>query len=151
MIDPCRLQLPLRHLVVMCSLPFLGGSAVAAEMPNVVILLCDDLGYGNLNCLAHPKILTPHLDKLAAEGIKFTHCYSASPVCSPSRAGLLSGRIPNRLGIRDQWSKAVKSPGSCECSVIAGSHLVGYAMQSRPLVGAVSYHCVRSASVFADF
>ncbi|HMF14708.1 MAG TPA: sulfatase-like hydrolase/transferase [Gemmataceae bacterium] len=105
MIDPFRLRLPLRHLVAVWMLSLLGGSAVAAEKPNIVILLCDDLGHGDLSCFAHPKILTPHLDKLAAEGVKLTHCYSSAPVCSPSRAGLMTGRVPNRLGIRD-WIPA---------------------------------------------
>jgi arylsulfatase A len=77
------------------------GPVRAAEKPNIVILLCDDLGYGDLSCFAHPVIRTPHLDKLASEGVKLTHCYASAPVCSPSRAGLMTGRIPNRLGIRD--------------------------------------------------
>jgi arylsulfatase A len=81
------------------------GPAITAEKPNIVILLCDDLGYGDLSCFAHKEIRTPHLDQLAAEGVKLTHCYSSSPVCSPSRAGLMTGRIPNRLGIRD-WIPA---------------------------------------------
>src|SRR5262245_51980522 len=105
MFDPFRFRLPLRHLVVVWCLSLLGGPAVAAEKPNILILLCDDLGYGDLSCFAHPKMLTPHLDKLAAEGVKLTHCYSSSPVCSPSRAGLMTGRVPNRLGIRD-WIPA---------------------------------------------
>jgi arylsulfatase A len=69
--------------------------------PNIVFFLCDDLGYGDLGCFASPIILTPHLDKLAAGGLKLTSCYSSSPVCSPSRAGIITGRNPNRLGIRD--------------------------------------------------
>ncbi len=77
----------------------------AAEKTNFVILLCDDLGYGDLSCFANPDVRSPNLDKLASEGVKLTHCYSASPVCSPSRAGLMTGRNPNRLGIRD-WIPA---------------------------------------------
>jgi arylsulfatase A len=77
----------------------------AATKPNFVVLLCDDLGYGDLSCFAHPAIKTPSLDKLAAEGLKLTNCYSSSPVCSPSRAGLMTGRNHNRLGIRD-WIPA---------------------------------------------
>lgn len=75
--------------------------AAPAPRPNIIVLLCDDLGYGDLSSYAHPEIRTPHLDQLARDGVKFTDCYSASPVCSPSRAGLMTGRTPNRLGIRD--------------------------------------------------
>lgn len=69
--------------------------------PNVVIILCDDLGYGDLACYGHPHIRTPHLDQLAAEGVRLTDCYAAAPVCSSSRAGLLTGRNPNRSGVYD--------------------------------------------------
>jgi len=69
--------------------------------PNIIVLLCDDLGYGDLSCFANLSTRTPNLDRLAQEGVKLTHCYSSSPVCSPSRAGLMTGRTPNRLGIRD--------------------------------------------------
>ncbi len=78
-----------------------------ASRPNFVFLLCDDLGYGDLACYGNTNILTPNLDKLAADGLRLTDCYSAAPVCSPSRAALLTGRIPQRLGI-DDWIK----PGS---------------------------------------
>ncbi len=73
----------------------------AAERPNVLVVLCDDLGYGDLGCYGHPHIRTPHLDQLAKEGLRLTDCYAAAPVCSPSRAGLLTGRTPNRLGVYD--------------------------------------------------
>lgn len=75
--------------------------------PNIVIALCDDLGAGDLGCTGHPWIRTPNIDRFAAEGIRFTQFYAAAPVCSPSRAGLLTGRTPNRCGIYD-WI----SPGS---------------------------------------
>jgi arylsulfatase A len=68
---------------------------------NIVILLADDLGYGDLACYGNREIRTPNLDKLAAEGIRFTDAYASAPMCSPSRAGLLTGRIPNRTGIYD--------------------------------------------------
>lgn len=67
--------------------------------PNILIILCDDLGYGDLGCYGHDSIRTPNLDKLAGQGMRFTECYAASAVCSPSRAGLLTGRIPSRCGI----------------------------------------------------
>jgi arylsulfatase A len=67
--------------------------------PNVLIILCDDLGYGDLGCYGHPTIRTPNLDRLARQGVLFTQCYAAAPVCSPSRAGLLTGRCPTRSGV----------------------------------------------------
>jgi arylsulfatase A len=69
--------------------------------PNIVLILCDDLGYGDLQCYGHPHIKTPHLDALAEMGIRLTSCYSAAPVCSPSRVGLMTGRSPNRAGVYD--------------------------------------------------
>jgi len=69
--------------------------------PNIVVILCDDLGYGDLSSFGHPKIQTPNLDELAAKGMKLTNFYSAAPVCSPSRVGLMTGRSPNRAGIYD--------------------------------------------------
>lgn len=79
------------------------GRAPAAETPkpNIVVVLCDDLGYGDLGCFGHPRIKTPELDRLAREGAKLTCLYAGAPVCSPSRAALMTGQNPNRLGIRD--------------------------------------------------
>ena len=69
--------------------------------PNVLLILCDDLGYGDLRCYGHPVIETPRIDALAAGGVRFTQFYATSPVCSPSRAGLMTGRSPDRAGIYD--------------------------------------------------
>ena len=77
------------------------SSDAASKRPNIVVLFCDDLGYGDLGCYEHPHIRTPNLDRLASQGIRFTRFYSAAAVCSPSRAGLLTGRNPNRAGIYD--------------------------------------------------
>ena len=73
----------------------------AIEKPNIVVILCDDLGYGDLECYGHPQIKTPNLNSMAEQGIRFTDFYSAAPVCSPSRVGLLTGRSPNRAGVYD--------------------------------------------------
>lgn len=67
--------------------------------PNFVVIFCDDLGYGDLGCYGHPSIRTPHLDRMAAEGQKWTQFYAAAPVCTPSRAALLTGRLPCRTGM----------------------------------------------------
>ena len=77
------------------------SAAHTPDKPNIVVVLCDDLGYGDLECYGHPHIKTPHLNTLAKEGVRFTSCYSAAPVCSPSRVGLLTGRSPNRAGVYD--------------------------------------------------
>jgi len=75
--------------------------ARAAERrpPNIVVLFADDLGYGDLGCYGHPTIRTPHLDRMAAEGMKLTQFYAAECVCTPSRAALLTGRLPIRTGL----------------------------------------------------
>lgn len=73
---------------------------VAAERPpNLVVIFCDDLGYGDLGCYGNPSIRTPNLDRLAAEGLRFTDFYAAAPVCTPSRAALLTGRYAIRSGM----------------------------------------------------
>ena len=74
-------------------------AGAAAERPNVVIVFADDLGYGDLGCFGHPTIRTPNLDRMAAEGQRWTQFYVAASVCTPSRAGLMTGRLPVRTGM----------------------------------------------------
>ncbi len=69
------------------------------QKPNIVYIFADDLGYGDLSCYGAKDINTPNIDQIAKKGIKFTEFYSASSVCSPSRAALLTGRYPQRMGI----------------------------------------------------
>jgi len=86
---------------VASALGGLGAVGDQAQRPNFVHILCDDLGYGDLGCYGRPVIKTPNLDRLAAEGIRLTNCYAAAPVCSPSRAGIMTGRTPTRCRIYD--------------------------------------------------
>ncbi|MDB4438520.1 sulfatase-like hydrolase/transferase [bacterium] len=86
-------------ILSLLALPLL--AAPPQTKPNIVVILTDDLGYGDLECYGHPHIKTPHLNAMAQSGIRFTDCYSAAPVCSPSRVGLMTGRSPNRAGIYD--------------------------------------------------
>jgi N-acetylgalactosamine-6-sulfatase len=82
----------------------LGTCARAQQAPNVVVLLADDLGYGDLSCFGSQSIETPHIDALARDGMRFTQFYAASAVCSPSRAALLTGRYPLRYGITGHFT-----------------------------------------------
>ncbi len=70
-----------------------------APRPNIIIIYCDDLGYGDLGCYGNTVIRTPNIDSLAREGNRFTNFYACAAVCAPSRAGLLTGRYPFRTGI----------------------------------------------------
>lgn len=86
-----------RFLLLMAAL-YSTLTALGAR-PNIVMIYADDLGYGDLGCYGHPTIRTPNLDRMAAEGMRFTQFYSAAEVCSPSRAALLTGRYPVRSGM----------------------------------------------------
>ena len=84
-----------------------GVSAGAPPPPNVVLIFADDLGYGDLGCYGATKVKTPHIDRLAAEGRKFTDAHSSSAVCTPSRYGLLTGQYPFRAdGRKGLWGPA---------------------------------------------
>lgn len=96
----------LRHLLL--SLCFLAPAALSAATPNVVIVFVDDMGYGDLGCYGSDRNRTPNLDKLAKEGLRSERFYVAQPVCSASRAGLMTGCYPTRVGIRGALSPVAK-------------------------------------------
>ncbi len=79
--------------------PLLHCNHPQRKRPNVIVIFCDDLGYGDLGSFGHPTIRTPNLDQMATDGQKWTNFYAASGVCTPSRAGLLTGRYPVRSGM----------------------------------------------------
>ena len=93
---------------------------VEERSPNIVILFADDLGYGDLGCYGHPSIRTPHLDRMAAQGMRSTQFYSAAEVCTPSRAALLTGRLPIRSGMAGDTRRVLfpDSPGGLQDSEI---------------------------------
>ncbi|MEO1594535.1 MAG: sulfatase-like hydrolase/transferase [Pseudomonadota bacterium] len=90
---------PRLRLTLGALLACIASTPVAAP-PSILIIYVDDLGYGDLASFGHPVIETPHLDALAADGVTLTNYYAPSPLCSPSRAALLTGRHPYRTGIR---------------------------------------------------
>lgn len=83
----------------------------AAERPNVVIIFIDDQGYYDLGCYGATEVKTPRIDQLAEEGIRFTDYYAAAPICSPSRAGLLTGAYPRRVGMETWVQRADSNRG----------------------------------------
>jgi len=99
------MMLPLVLVAVPCS------AANVARRPNVVLILADDQGSVDVNCYGADDLITPHLDALAARGIRFTQFYAAAPVCSPSRAALLTGRVPQRAGVPGNVSSKPGRPG----------------------------------------
>lgn len=85
-----------RHFIAAGAASALG--AAPRRAPNIVLIFCDDLGYGDLGCYGG-TLSTPNIDRIAREGMRFTNAVSANPVCSPSRAALMTGRYPTRAGV----------------------------------------------------
>jgi len=88
-----------QFLMCLILLSVFAGTSAAEERPNIVLIMADDLGYGDLSCYGSTNCQTPHLDQLAARGMRFTDFHSSGAVCSPTRAGLLTGRYQQRAGI----------------------------------------------------
>ena len=84
----------------------------AAKSPNFIVIFTDDQGYGDLSCFGHPSIKTPNIDRMAYEGQKWTNFYVAANVCTPSRFGLLTGRLPVRAGMEGPDARRVFFPDS---------------------------------------
>lgn len=87
-----------RHVIACLFVACFAGILPAAERPNIVLILADDLGYGDLGCYGHPVAKTPHIDRLAREGVRFTQHYSNGPECSPTRTALMTGRYQQHVG-----------------------------------------------------
>lgn len=95
------------------------GAVVPVRRPNILFILADDMGWGDLSCYGRPDYKTPNLDRLAQQGIRFTNAYSAAPVCTPTRVGYYTGRYPARLPVgleepltqRSQMGEKLKTHG----------------------------------------
>jgi arylsulfatase A-like enzyme len=86
----------MKHVLVLLLMTLPAVARADTPKLNVIFILADDLGWGDLGCYGSKQIATPHLDRLAAGGIRFTQFYTASPICSPSRVGFMTGRYPAR-------------------------------------------------------
>lgn len=87
---------PFKFSIIIIILIVFNACAQQTTQPNVIFILADDLGAGDLGSTGHPYAKTPHLDKLASEGIQFDRAYMAAAWCSPSRYGIMSGQYPAR-------------------------------------------------------
>lgn len=88
------------HFLALFLISTASGASDNRQRPNIILMYVDDLGYGDLASYGHPVIKTPNIDRLASQGLKMTAFYAPSPLCSPSRAALLTGRTPYRTGIQ---------------------------------------------------
>ncbi|MDX1565877.1 MAG: sulfatase-like hydrolase/transferase, partial [Phycisphaeraceae bacterium] len=81
------------------------GVACAADKPNLIFIMADDLGFGDLGCYGQKNILTPNLDRMAAEGMRFTQTYAGCTVCAPSRSVLMTGLHMGHTTVRGNFGK----------------------------------------------
>lgn len=84
---------------VLMSTVLISTELAAADRPNIILVMADDQGWGDMAYNGHPRLKTPHFDAAAAAGLRFDHFYAAAPVCSPTRASVMTGRHPNRMGV----------------------------------------------------
>ncbi len=125
----------MKNLICLVSIILLSGFSTRfanAKSPNIIIIMADDLGYGDLGCYGHPSINTPNLDSMAAEGLRFTDFYAGQSLCTPSRAALLTGRFAIRSGMAGGPGRHVlypKHPGGLpaeEITIAEGMKTKGY-------------------------
>src|SRR5205085_5213213 len=100
---------PMRYLLLAAVALAFGPRLTAADRPNIVWIVAEDIS-PNLGCYADPDAVTPNLDRFAAQGARFTRCFTHAPVCAPSRSGLITGVYPTTLGSHHMRSKLVKAP-----------------------------------------
>ena len=96
---------PCTAFLLCVALVAAAAPVIGQDRPNVIVVLVDDLGWADLGCQGSTYYETPAIDRLASEGMRFTDAYAACAVCSPTRAALMTGRYPARVGVTD-WIRA---------------------------------------------
>src|ERR671916_2257688 len=92
--------MPFKIIIVCCLLLIVYLPLVAQTKPNIIFILADDLGYGDVGCYGQQRIKTPTLDRMAAEGMRFTQAYAGGTVCAPSRCALMTGLHTGHCRVR---------------------------------------------------
>jgi len=114
---------------------FVVPARAADRPPNVIFILADDLGYGNLGCFGAKKIATPNLDRMAAEGMKFTQFYAGSTVCAPSRSVLMTGLHTGHTRVRGNAGKQNRAPQNLRAEDVVLPEVMKKAGYSTALIG----------------
>ncbi len=102
-LQPMKIRHSLFALVLLPACQTTAPTTTPTRKPNIVLIVADDLGYGDLGSYGQKLIQTPHLDRMATEGMRFTDFYAGSPVCAPSRCTLVTGKHPGHAYVRDNW------------------------------------------------
>lgn len=113
-------------IMLTTTLLLLSGNVLAQKKPNIIYIMCDDMGYGDLGCYGQPFISTPNIDRMASEGMRFTQAYAGSPVSAPSRASMMTGQHSGHMEVRgnkEYWKDVPKVRyGVNEDYSIVGQH-----------------------------
>ncbi|MCA9064196.1 MAG: sulfatase-like hydrolase/transferase, partial [Planctomycetaceae bacterium] len=110
-------RLLLTSVCMLLSVPCVAADSVSSR-PNIILMMADDLGWGDTGYNGHPVLRTPHLDQMSREGVRFNRFYSASAVCSPTRGSCLTGRHPSRYGIPNANAGHLKQEEVCLAEVL---------------------------------
>jgi arylsulfatase A len=125
----------IRSLIPALATLWAAPAAAADPKPNVIFILADDLGYGDLGCFGQTKIRTPHIDRLAAEGVRFTQAYAGATVCAPSRCCLMTGRHGGHAAIRGNREMKPEGQVPMPADTVTVAHLMKKAGYATGLVG----------------
>jgi len=117
-----------------------GANKAKTEKPNIVFIIADDMGYGDLTCYGNKIVKTPHIDQLAADGVRFTQAYAGSAVSSPSRCCLLTGKNTGHSRIRDNFAKAGGIEGDKNGTVIRRANLLETDTTLALMLRGAGYH-----------